>query len=102
VLGLAGYAAVRVSLSNSWFVGVNDDGNVAIYQGIPEEIAGLNLKEEQEETTIVAAELPEFIRSRLEEGIKVGSPEEAESTVENFENLVQEPERRTRARTNDR
>lgn len=102
LLGLGGYAAARVSLSNSWFVGVNEDGRVAIYQGIPEEIAGLSLKEEQEETTIAAADLPEFIRIDIEDGIKVDSREEAETTVENYERFVQDQETRPRAGTNDR
>lgn len=101
VLALAGYAAVRFALSNSWFVGVNEAGNVAIYQGIPEEIAGLSLKEEHEETAINAADLPEFIRIDIEDGIKVDSREEAETTVRNYERFVQNEAPRPRAGTND-
>ena len=63
--------AARYLLDNSWFVGANEDGNVTIYQGIPEEIAGLDLKDEQEVTDVQVDDLPEFLQGNVEEGIKV-------------------------------
>lgn len=102
VLAVVGYAATRATLANSWFVGVNEAGRVAIYQGIPEEIGGLSLKEQQEETTISASDLPEFVRVDIADGIKVGSREEAESAVENFQNLVDNRDQRSRPGTNER
>ena len=47
-LGAAGFLIVNYFLDQSWFVGVNEDGYVAVYQGIPEEVAGLDLKDEVE------------------------------------------------------
>ena len=80
--------AVRYSLSNSWFVSVNDGGFVTIYQGRPEEIAGFSLSEVQEETEIRATDLPEFLHDDLQEGIKVDSLDEARSVVANYEERV--------------
>lgn len=81
VLVVGGYFLVDVLLDRSWFVGANDDGYVAIYQGIPEEVAGLDLKDEEAATMIPVGDLPEFLREDVEEGIKVGSQAEAKAKV---------------------
>jgi serine/threonine protein phosphatase PrpC len=95
VLVTGGVWAVRYSLSNSWFVSVNDGGFVTIYQGRPEEVAGFSLSEVQEETRIRAADLPEFLHDDLEEGIKVDSLDEARSVVANYEERVGRSRTRT-------
>lgn len=89
VLVGAGYGAVRYSLNNSWFVGVNDEDVVTIYKGRPEEILGVSMKEVEEETDITLQDVPEFKRADLEEGIKTDSLEEARATVDSLEGLVQ-------------
>ena len=90
VLGGGGYAAARYFLHNSFFVGASDDGYVAIYRGIPDEIAGLDLKTEEEETNVALSELPEFKREDVEAGIKVDSLDDAEVTVANLRTLAQD------------
>lgn len=89
ILAGAGYGALRYSLNNSWFVGVNDEDVVTIYRGRPEEILGISLKEVEEETGITLEDVPEFRRADLEEGIKTDSLEEAQATVDGLEGLVQ-------------
>ena len=89
VLVGAGWGALRYSLNNSWFVGVNDKDVVTIYQGRPEEILGISMKEVEEETGITLEDVPEFKRVDLEEGIKTDSLEEARATIEGLEELVQ-------------
>lgn len=89
VLVGAGYGALRYSLNNSWFVGVNDEDVVTIYQGRPEEVLGISLKEVAEETGITLENVPEFKRADLEEGIKTDSLEKAQATVEGLKELVQ-------------
>lgn len=91
ILAGAGYGALRYSLNNSWFVGVNDEDVVTIYRGRPEEILGISLKEVEEETGITLEDVPEFRRADLEEGIKTDSLEEAQATVDGLEGLVQNP-----------
>lgn len=89
VLVGAGYGALRYSLNHSWFVGVNDEDVVTIYQGRPEEVLGISMKEVAEETGITLVDVPEFKRADLEEGIKTDSLEEARATVDSLEELVQ-------------
>lgn len=89
VLVGAGWGALRYSLNNSWFVGVNDKDVVTIYQGRPEEILGISMKEVEEETGITLEDVPEFKRVDLEEGIKTDSLEEARATIKGLEELVQ-------------
>lgn len=88
LLSIAGYAAARYALDNSWFVGVNDRGTVTIYKGIPEDIGGLTLKEEHESTAVDLTSLPEFKRDEVAEGIKVESLGDAERTVQDLERLA--------------
>lgn len=87
LLLLAGgvFAATRYTLSNSYFVGSDEDGMITIYRGIPEEVAGLSLKESEERTEVSVSELPDFLRGDVEEGIKADSLEDARTKVENLE-----------------
>lgn len=78
------YFAIRFSLNNSYFVGATEDGYVAIYTGIPDEVGGVSLREEHEVTDILVDDLPESLRDNVEEGIKVDSLDEAQTTVENL------------------
>jgi protein phosphatase len=95
ILGLlagGGFYATRYALDNSWFVGVDDQGAVTIYKGIPDEIAGLSLKEVYERSAIEVEQLPDFKRDDVEAGIKVGSLDEAEATVSSLEELTKDPD----------
>ena len=78
------YFLVRTLLSNSYFVGVNDAGMVTIYRGIPDEIAGLTLRQEERATDLALEDLPSFMQDDLEEGIRADSLDDAESTVSNL------------------
>lgn len=86
----AGFVAVRYALDNSWFVGVDDSGVVTIYRGIPDEVAGVELKETHRSSDVRVEALPEFKRDDLRSGIKVDSLTEAESTVEDLEQLARD------------
>jgi len=97
LLAGAAYGATRYALANSWFVGVNDDGRVAIYRGIPDEIAGLNLKEEHDTSDVRIDSLPDFKRDEVEEGIPVDSLSEAEETLDDLTRLAEDPEFRSEA-----
>lgn len=86
LLLLAGgaYAAARYTLRNSYFVGADEMGTVTIYRGIPEEIVGFSLKESEEATDVSVDDLPEFLRSNVDEGIKAESLEDARTKVQNL------------------
>jgi PPM family protein phosphatase len=83
-----GYFAARYSLSNSWFIGVDEGGAVTIYQGIPDEVVGLSFKTVHERSSIDLEQLPDFKRDEVEEGIKVDSLDEAEETMASLEELA--------------
>jgi serine/threonine protein phosphatase PrpC len=83
-LGVAGFFLVQSLLDNSYFVGVNDAGEVTIYRGRPEEIAGFSLRREEQGTNLALADLPEFMRDDVQQGIKAESLEDAEERVANL------------------
>jgi protein phosphatase len=82
------YGATRYALANSWYVGASDDGTITIYKGIPDEVAGLTLKEEVERSTLLVKDLPPSWRSDVAEGIKQDSLEDAKATLLNFRELI--------------
>lgn len=92
IVGTLLFGAARWTLANSWYVGLNEDGFVAIYQGIPDEIGGLTLDEEDHTTRIHVDDLPEFRRNDVRTGIKVDSEDEARETVNNLEREVAGPD----------
>ncbi|MDP8978353.1 MAG: Stp1/IreP family PP2C-type Ser/Thr phosphatase [Actinomycetota bacterium] len=67
-------------LSRSWFV-ADQDGSVAIFRGVDQEVAGIALWRLVEKTDLRTAELPTFRRRRLAQGIEVASREEARQAV---------------------
>lgn len=91
VLGAGGFFAARYALDNSWYVGV-DDGIVTIYRGIPGEVAGVTLNEAHQRTDVQLNSLPAFKRDEVTAGIKVGSLEEAEETVDQLQGLSKDPD----------
>jgi protein phosphatase len=80
---VAGVLALRVYLDTQWFVGVSD-GRVAIFRGVPAQIAGFDLNSVVEETSIRAddAESLAYYRTQLSDGITADDREAAEAIVE--------------------
>lgn len=76
-------------ISNSWFIGINGD-TVAIYQGVSSSFLGANLYSLSETTSIRVSDLPQSTQSSLAEGITVSSLDEAELTVENYRDQIDE------------
>ena len=89
LLGAAAFFGGRYLLSNSWYVGVNDDGFVTVYEGIPEEIAGMTLDKELEVTDIRPDALPDFLAENIADGIKKDSLEEARQQISTIEDQVE-------------
>jgi PPM family protein phosphatase len=70
-------------LSRAYFIG-EDEGNVAIFNGLPDPVAGIALHRKLSDTDIPLSALPEFQQQRIRSGIPVGSMREAEQTVEGY------------------
>ncbi len=76
-VGAAGY---RWSQSQ-YYVGV-DNGYVAVYRGIPQQLGPIALSQLEERTEILLDDLPPFARQRLEEPISAESLEAAKEIVD--------------------
>jgi PPM family protein phosphatase len=85
VLAIAalGFVGVRLYLDSQWFVGVSN-GRVAIFRGVPAEVAGLEMNSVVIETSIRAGDAEELAvwGDRLPDGITVDDRDLAEDVVE--------------------
>ena len=88
-LVLAAVIALFVVISNSVYLGVDGD-TVAVYQGIPATVLGVELHHVQEETSIKLSDLPEDTRNRLREGIAQDSLEQARDTISDYRRQIDE------------
>lgn len=84
IVVVAALALGWFALSRAWFVGV-DDGQVAIFQGIPDEILGVPLHRVSDRSDVRVDELPALRRERLRAGIAVGSQGEARRLIAAYE-----------------
>jgi protein phosphatase len=76
LLAAGGYAL----LSQAYFVG-DDDGTVAIYRGLPVNVAGVSLSWVAEPTELPTERLPAFRQRRLRDGLTVATFAAAQRTV---------------------
>lgn len=82
VVVLAGLVATRVYVDRQWYVG-DDQGRVAIYNGIPATVLGFKLSHVQETSELPAEDAEQLAFWRgLKDGITASSFEEAQSIVE--------------------
>ena len=70
-------------LSRAFFIGAAND-NVGIFNGLPQEVAGVALYRQLEDTGLPLSSLPPFQQERIREGIPVGSRQEAEDTIAGY------------------
>ena len=68
-----------------YFVGVNEAGNVAIYQGIQQQIGPIVLATEVQETDIAIEDLTPFNQRNVEQTISADSLQDAQAVVERLE-----------------
>jgi protein phosphatase len=79
-------------MERSYFVGVNDSGFVTIFRGIPQDVAGVDLQDEEEVTSLALADVPEFLQDNVEAGISADSLDQARSRVEDLEQRAADEE----------
>jgi protein phosphatase len=84
-----GAFALRLYVDTQWFVGVSN-GRVAIFRGVPAEVAGFDLNSVVVETTIPAEEAQSLAvyRDTLPEGITADDREAADAIVEQIRSDV--------------
>jgi PPM family protein phosphatase len=76
-------------LSRAWFVG-DLDGSVAVFRGLPQEAAGVDLNRVDEITEIPLGALSERQQERLSEGVTFGSRDEADDYLDDLRTEVEE------------
>jgi protein phosphatase len=69
---------------SKYYVGVTDDGTVAVFQGIPGEIAGFNLSTVDFLSDTKIADLTPVAQSKVREGIPAVSQDEARTQLESL------------------
>jgi protein phosphatase len=67
-----------------YYVGVTGDGTVAIFKGIPAQIAGLHLSSVDKLSTANIDELTPVAQKLVREGIQSGSEQEAQEQLDNL------------------
>jgi protein phosphatase len=86
---LAGFFAFRGWLDSRWYVGITDDDLVAVYQGIPAQVLGYDLSHVEVTTNISGEEATATgFHPGLNEGINVGSREEATLLIQQIRDDV--------------
>ena len=92
----AGYAWTRTQ----YFVGAAGD-QVAIYQGLPDGIPGLQLSQVYEVQDLPVASLPPYYQAQVTAGIEVASVDAARVTVEQLREMARRCAQPTPAPTPD-
>ncbi|HYN36298.1 MAG TPA: Stp1/IreP family PP2C-type Ser/Thr phosphatase [Actinomycetota bacterium] len=90
LLGGGAYFLIQYMRTSSWYVGLNEDDLVTIYQGRPEDLFGIDLDEEVEVTDLKLVDLPENLRDNVEQGREADSREGAEEIVTDLEKRVKD------------
>ncbi len=84
---VGGWIGFRWIVSNSYYVGV-DNGRVAVYEGLPESVLGIDTSRLQSTTDIVVSDLPTATQKNLDSGIKTNSLADSDNTVSNLRTQV--------------
>lgn len=87
IVVLGGGLAARASIRNSWYVGT-DEGHVAIFNGVPASLAGIELSEIRTPTEIPTQDLPPIYRQRLQNGIRAADLRDAQKIVATLKELA--------------
>ncbi|MFS0704694.1 PP2C family serine/threonine-protein phosphatase [Cellulomonas sp. 179-A 9B4 NHS] len=101
VVGVALVAAVVLGYlwtQQQYYVG-HEDGRVTVYRGIPQTLGPLELASVVETTDVEVADLPAYLRERVEQTISAGSLAQARDLVDMLADGVEEEEPATPAPT---
>ena len=71
-------------LSRAFFIAPASSGNVGIFSGMNDSVAGVPLYREIEDTKLPMASLPTFLQTRINAGIPVDSRTAAEQTIAGY------------------
>ncbi|MDQ4095611.1 MAG: Stp1/IreP family PP2C-type Ser/Thr phosphatase [Actinomycetota bacterium] len=89
-LAVGAFFLVDYLRTSSWYVGLNSDDDVTIYQGRQEDLFGIDLDEEIEVTDLNVNDLPEHLRDNVQDGRTADSRDDAEQIVADLEQRARE------------
>ena len=92
VLAAAAAAFKFLIVDQSYYVAATDDGRVAIYRGLPDEVLGMTFQETVETSEVRVQDLPDFLMEDVEGAIESDSLEDARATVANLEERARDEE----------
>lgn len=81
LIGLAGFVWW---LGSQWFVG-NEGGFVAVYQGVPQQVLGVDLNRVSTRTALEVSDLPYYDQAQVQATIDASTREEADRIVSDLE-----------------
>ncbi|WP_409485691.1 Stp1/IreP family PP2C-type Ser/Thr phosphatase [Arsenicicoccus dermatophilus] len=87
VLAGLGYAGWLWS-QQQWFVAAKDD-KVAVYRGIDQQVGPLSLSTVDQVTDVSLADLPDFYRNRITQGVPAAGRDKAQEVVADMRNQAQ-------------
>ena len=88
ILAAGGYLV----LSRAYFIGATEAGNVGIFTGINDTVAGIPLYREIEDTGLAISSLPAFQQERIRGGVSQTSKTAAEETVAQYRAELEDAE----------
>jgi PPM family protein phosphatase len=80
----------RALLGRSFYVGVDDAGQVGIHQGVPVDIGPLPLHWVYRTTAYTIDDVPTIVRDEVEAGLTARDAADAERIIANFDELRDE------------
>ena len=94
IFAIAGATAYQY-VNNSAYL-VNQDGKVAVYRGLQDEFLGMPLSSLDRVTDVEVSKLTPAVASRINDGISVGSMDEANELIASYEEEVARQEAATK------
>lgn len=85
---VAACTAAFAAFANGSYYLADNDGTVAIYQGVQGDLLGIPLSGVLETTTVEVDDLPQTVQQQLEEGIPFQSEEDARDAVESYRDQI--------------
>jgi serine/threonine protein phosphatase PrpC len=91
-LAIGGFFAGQAYLDDQWYIGLNDDEVVTIFNGIDGDVFGKSLSEVSDvsDPPIALEDLPESERGSVKDGLTVDSEEEAQDKVRSLREQAEE------------
>lgn len=99
IIGTAAYA-LQSYVTNSAYL-VEENGKVAVYQGLDDQFLGMSLSSLHHVTDIQVSDLEAGVQMRLKEGIQMDSLAEADQVVSQYEESIAKREAEEQAKKGD-